>query len=50
MIILDVNKNVISLHRKTGKGRLADRLGNGLQNRAERFDSATDLTKSVTYE
>lgn len=30
---------------KLKQGRLADRLGNGLQNRAERFDSATDLKK-----
>ena len=29
------------------KGRLADRLGNGLQNRAERFDSATDLQNAL---
>lgn len=28
-------------------GRLADRLGNGLQNRAERFDSATDLNNKT---
>ena len=30
------------MHRKT-QGRLAKRLGNGLQNRLERFDSAIDL-------
>lgn len=43
-IILELNEKVISLHRKSQQGRLADRLGNGLQNRAEQFDSATDLS------
>lgn len=43
-IILELNEKVISLHRKLQQGRLADRLGNGLQNRAEQFDSATDLS------
>ncbi len=35
--------HILSLHRKTAKGRLAERLGNGLQNRVKQFDSATDL-------
>ena len=30
-------------------GTLADRLGNGLQNRVEQFDSARYLTKSEMF-
>ena len=42
-IILELNEKVISLHRKSQQGRLADRLGSGLQNRVQQFKSATDL-------
>lgn len=34
----------IPLHRIKQKGTLADRLGNGLQNRVEQFDSARCLS------
>ena len=33
--------------RKQKTGQLAKRLGTGLQNRLERFDSATDLVKDL---
>ena len=39
------NKKALSLHRKNKQGTLADRLGNGLQNRVEQFDSARYLKK-----
>ena len=48
-IILEVNKNLLSLHRKTQQGRLAEGLGNGLQNRLKQFDSATDLPKKISH-
>ena len=35
------------LHRE--KGTLADRLGNGLQNRVEQFDSARHLIKKESF-
>lgn len=35
----------IPLHSQSSNGTLADRLGNGLQNRVERFDSARHLIK-----
>ena len=34
---------------KMQKGRLAERLGSGLQNRVQQFKSATDHRKSATY-
>ena len=34
---------------KTQQGRLAERLGSGLQNRVQQFKSATDLRESATY-
>ena len=34
---------VLPLHPQKQKGTLADRLGNGLQNRVEQFDSARYL-------
>ena len=35
-------------HAKSQLGRLAERLGSGLQNRVQQFKSATDLRESVT--
>lgn len=40
---MELKENPSIFASQLQKGRLADRLGNGLQNRAERFDSATDL-------
>jgi hypothetical protein len=36
-------------HAKSQQGRLAERLGSGLQNRVQQFKSATDLRESATY-
>ena len=41
--ILEVWEKALSLHRKKRQGTLAERLGNGLQNRVEQFDSARYL-------
>ena len=35
------------MHRKNKQGTLAERLGNGLQNRVEQFDSARYLNKNL---
>ena len=44
--ICTYKKNVLPLQRKKARnGTLADRLGNGLQNRVEQFDSARYLLK-----
>lgn len=40
-------KNFVPLHSQKRNGTLADRLGNGLQNRVEQFDSARYLKTSV---
>lgn len=47
--VLEVKGKVVIFALQKPKGRLADRLGNGLQNRAERFDSATDLQQSASH-
>ena len=39
----------IPLHSQSSNGTLADRLGNGLQNRVEQFDSARYLKKSEMF-
>ncbi len=41
--IWEVREKALSLHRKKRQGTLAERLGNGLQNRVEQFDSARYL-------
>ena len=48
--ILEVGKKALSLHRKKRQGTLAERLGNGLQNRVEQFDSARYLEMKVLKE
>gem|GEM_PF-4142341 len=42
-----VKKNLLSLPPQNNQGRLAEGLGNGLQNRLKQFDSATDLRQAV---
>ncbi len=41
--IWNKRKNLLPLHSQIRNGTLADRLGNGLQNRVEQFDSARYL-------
>ena len=43
--VLSVKNIFVPLHSQIRNGTLADRLGNGLQNRVEQFDSARYLTK-----
>ena len=43
--VLEVEKVFVILHTQKRNGTLADRLGNGLQNRLEQFDSARYLHK-----
>lgn len=42
-IILEVDENIYLCIAKSQQGRLAERLGSGLQNRVQQFKSATDL-------
>ena len=42
-LVLQVKIKFIPLHSQSSNGTLADRLGNGLQNRVEQFDSARYL-------
>ena len=44
--IWSFKKILVPLHSQNRNGTLADRLGNGLQNRVEQFDSARYLKKS----
>ena len=43
--VLSVKNIFVPLHSQIRNGTLADRLGNGLQNRVEQFDSARYLTR-----
>ncbi len=43
-----VRKNILNLHSPKKKGPVAERLGRGLQNLVQRFESARDLQKSLT--
>ena len=43
--VLPIKNIFVPLHSQIRNGTLADRLGNGLQNRVEQFDSARYLTK-----
>ncbi len=44
--VLQIKIKVLPLHSQLENGTLADRLGNGLQNRVEQFDSARYLIKT----
>ena len=41
-------KAKIDLYLRSQKGRVAERLGRGLQNLVRRFESVPDLTKTLT--
>ncbi len=47
--VLQIKIKVLPLHSQLENGTLADRLGNGLQNRVEQFDSARYLIKTSNY-
>ena len=44
-LILQIEKKSLYLQSQYGNGALAERLGTGLQNLLQRFDSARHLTK-----
>ena len=48
--IWEVREKALSLHRKKRQGTLAERLGNGLQNRVEQFDSARYLKEKDAHD
>lgn len=47
--VLSVKNIFVPLHSQIRNGTLADRLGNGLQNRVEQFDSARHLIEGEEY-
>ena len=46
-LILQIEKKSLYLQSQYGNGALAERLGTGLQNLLQRFDSARHLTKPL---
>ena len=48
-IILEVDENILSLHRKIATGSVGRAVRQRSANRVQQFKSATDLRKSATY-